>query len=87
MTSKEYKETLLKIAEEIDAIIIPSIWEEGGPLTAAEAIAMNLPIIGANIGGIPDFVKDGINGLLYQFDNPANLANKIKDIIDNPHIS
>jgi len=77
---------LFNIAKEIDAIIIPSIWEEGGPLTAPEAIAMQLPIIGANIGGIPDFVKDGINGLLYQFDNPANLANKIKDIIDNPHI-
>ncbi|HRS01990.1 MAG TPA: glycosyltransferase, partial [Bacteroidota bacterium] len=74
---------LVNIAKEIDAIIIPSIWEEGGPLTAPESIAMGLPIIGANIGGIPDFVQDGVNGLLYQYDNPASLAEKIQQIIDN----
>jgi len=60
--------------------------EEGGPLTAPESIAMGLPIIGANIGGIPDFVQDGVNGMLYQYDNPANLANRIQEIIDNPQI-
>ena len=77
---------LFHISKEIDAVIIPSIWEEGGPLTAPESIAMGLPIIGANIGGIPDFVQDGVNGMLYQYDNPANLANRIQEIIDNPQI-
>jgi predicted SAM-dependent methyltransferase len=77
---------LVNISKEIDAVIIPSIWEEGGPLTAPESIAMGLPIIGANIGGIPDFVQDGVNGMLYQYDNPASLAENIQQIIDNPEI-
>ncbi|HPD34094.1 MAG TPA: methyltransferase domain-containing protein, partial [Candidatus Kapabacteria bacterium] len=34
----------------------------------------------------PDFVQDGVNGLLYQYDNPASLAEKIQQILINPQI-
>ena len=72
------------IADNIDAIIIPSIWEDCAPLVVVEALAMGLPVIGANIGGIPDFIENGINGILFQSGNHIELANIIIDLINNP---
>jgi glycosyltransferase involved in cell wall biosynthesis len=81
----EYKfEEFPDIANNIDVIIIPSIWEDCAPLVVVEALAMGLPVIGANIGGIPDFINNGINGLLFQSGNHIELANILIDLINNP---
>ncbi|QQG46185.1 MAG: glycosyltransferase family 4 protein [Candidatus Niyogibacteria bacterium] len=45
-----------------------------------EAMAAGLPIIGTNVGGIPDFLRDGSNGLFCEIDDPKDLAFKIKRI-------
>ncbi|MDD2807006.1 MAG: glycosyltransferase family 4 protein [Patescibacteria group bacterium] len=42
-----------------------------------EAMAAGLPVIGTKVGGIPDFLIDGSNGLFCEVDNPSDLANKI----------
>lgn len=75
---------LQEIGKNLDCIVISSIWEEGGPLVAPEALAMGLPIVGANIGGIPDFVIDGLNGKLYNYNDPTDLARAIKYLYQNP---
>ena len=75
---------LPKIAENLDAIIISSILEEGAGLVIIESFAMKLPVIGARIGGIPDFIEDDINGKLYPYNSEQNLASIIKELIYNP---
>lgn len=66
----EYQpEALGEIASSCDIGIFPSIWEDCAPLVLLEMNAMRLPIIAANIGGIPDFVVDGVNGFLYEYDS------------------
>jgi len=72
-----------ELSKNLDCAIISSIVEEGGPLVAPELLSLGLPIIGANIGGIPDFVIDGFNGKLFQANNPANLADTVKFIFHN----
>jgi glycosyltransferase involved in cell wall biosynthesis/GT2 family glycosyltransferase/SAM-dependent methyltransferase len=72
------------IASELDAVIVPSIWEEGAGLVNVESLAMKLPIIGARIGGIPDFVSDRHNGRLYPAHSEHNLAAILDEIIENP---
>lgn len=57
------------------AVILPSEWYENGPYSAIEALQMYRPIIGANIGGIPELV-DG-NGYLFESGNPVDLRNKV----------
>ena len=49
---------------EADAFILPSVHEPFG-IVALEALQRGVPLIAANVGGIPDFVRDGENGLLF----------------------
>jgi len=78
-----------KIAEifaEIDILVVPSIWHENSPLVIQEAFLAKTPVIASRIGGIPELVKDGENGLLF---NPADikeLGEKIEYIINNPEV-
>lgn len=66
-----------------DAGIVPSVWWDNGPQTVMEFLACGLPVIGANLGGIPDFIRHEVNGLLFtgndRFDLAANLARVVAD--------
>ncbi len=56
-----------------DAFLFPSSTETLG-LVLLEAMAAGCPVVGANRGGIPDIVTDGVNGCLYDPDSPASLT-------------
>lgn len=64
-------------------IIIPSIWYENCPYSALETIAIGKPIVGANIGGIPELVIDEKTGLLYQYDDVSELTRKIEELFND----
>jgi glycosyltransferase involved in cell wall biosynthesis len=49
---------------EYDVVAVPSQWLETGPLVVLEAFAAGTPVIGSNIGGMAELVRDGVNGLL-----------------------
>lgn len=58
-------------------LIIPSEWYENNPMVAIEALAMGIPIIGSNIGGIPELVEEEKNGFLF---TPNDINDFIKTI-------
>lgn len=57
-----------------DALIFPSIWVENSPMSIAEAFCYGVPVIGSNIGAIPELVEHGTNGLLFDTGNATSLA-------------
>ena len=65
-----------------EVFVIPSI-REGLGFTSAEALACEKPVVGSNVGGIPDIVKDGYTGLLVKPGNPEELANAIIKLLNN----
>jgi glycosyltransferase involved in cell wall biosynthesis/ADP-heptose:LPS heptosyltransferase/2-polyprenyl-3-methyl-5-hydroxy-6-metoxy-1,4-benzoquinol methylase len=77
-------EDLPTIAGGLDAIILPSVWEDCAPLVIAEALALHLPVIAANIGGFSDFITDRVNGRLYRYDSVEELSHILKELIRNP---
>ena len=72
--------------ESFDIFALPSL-SEGLSSAILEAMAASLPIIATKVGGIPELVKDGENGLLVAPANPAGLARAIQRMADNPEES
>lgn len=67
-------------------VIVPSIWYENCPYSVMETLAVGKPVIGANIGGIPELVKNKENGLTYQYDKIEDLAEKINILFNKPEL-
>lgn len=62
-------------------IVIPSECYENNPMTIIEAYSLGKPAIGSNIGGIPEIIKHGETGYLFQMGNADELASRIKEAI------
>jgi len=69
--------------EQIDVLAVPSIYMETGPLVVLEAHTFGIPVMGANIGGIAERIRDGVNGWLLPFDDSAAWAAAMRDVATN----
>jgi len=69
-----------------DIYVHPSLFE-GLPNAIQEAMAIGLPIIASNIGGIPYVIRNGYNGFLFEPNNPEMLAKLIHYLINNPALA
>lgn len=84
---KSYRiEKINQILQEIDVGVIPSIWEEVFGIVGIEWLTAKIPVIGSNIGGIPEWLKDGENGFLASPNDAEQLAQKMKLFIKNPDL-
>jgi len=63
------------------AVVMPSEWYENAPLSLIESFAYGKPVIGARIGGIPDMIDDGMNGILFESGNANDLKEKIEHFV------
>ncbi len=68
----------------VDVAVIPSLWWDCAPLMVAECLAGRVPVLAARMGGIPDFVADGGNGLLFDGRDGADLARKLDRLAGEP---
>ena len=64
-------------------VVVPSIWYENCPYSILETLEIGKPVIGSNIGGIPELIEDGKNGYLYTYNNYEELVDKIKKLYKN----
>lgn len=76
-------EELSSLILQAKASVYPSIWYENCPLSVMESISLGTPVIGADIGGIPELVENGINGLLFKAGDAEDLVSKISQIYDD----
>lgn len=71
---------------EADYFVFPSTWHENSPLIILDALQSKTPIIGSQIGGITDIVKDGSNGLLFPMGDKSALQSLMQKVIDQPQL-
>jgi len=68
----------------VDWVIVPSIWWENAPLVIAEAHRQRRPVICADVGGMAEMVRDGIDGLHAPLGDAAGFAEIMRSAIENP---
>jgi len=68
-----------------DAFILPSYWE-GCPTSLLEAMAFGIPCVATSVGGIPEIIKDGENGILIPPKDPVALANALATLFQSPEL-
>jgi glycosyltransferase involved in cell wall biosynthesis len=72
------------IFSEIDVLVVPSLWWENAPITIHEAILTGTPVITADFGGMADFVRPGVNGLLFKVGDATDLARQMCFLLEDP---
>lgn len=84
------KNVKLKFGKELNELIegarfsvYPSEWYENCPFSIIESISLGTPVIASNIGGVPELVDNGINGMLFESGNSNDLSEKIKLLWNN----
>lgn len=82
--SGEELENLIRRAK---CSVYPSIWYENCPFSVMESIMYGTPVVGADIGGIPELIEDGKTGLLFTPDNTEEFENAISSIVNNDDLA
>ncbi|MEJ2628680.1 MAG: glycosyltransferase family 4 protein, partial [bacterium] len=66
-------------------VVMPSEWYENAPFVIYESFAMGKPVIGSDLGGIPELIEHGKTGLIFKARNVEMLAAKINFLLDSDH--
>lgn len=74
---------LPRIFQVTDVLVVPSIIPENSPNVIYEALSFGVPVIASRIGGIPEIVENGYNGLTFEAGNVNELADTIRYAYEN----
>jgi glycosyltransferase involved in cell wall biosynthesis len=78
-----YRDDIPRFMALAEVYVNASTGVEGQSQTTAQAFATRVPVVGTKVGGIPDLVRDGENGLLVEPKNPAQLAAAIDRLLQD----
>ena len=82
-----YREDVPDILAITDVSVLVSDSAEGVPQIVVQSLAMEKPVIGTDVGGIPELVRNGETGILIEPNNPDMLADKILFLIANRELA
>lgn len=71
-----FKANVPQIMRALDILVVPSLSEPFGRVVI-EAMAMKTPVIASRVGGIPDIIEDGVNGILIPLKNPKAISEAV----------
>ena len=80
------KEALLDVINRASFIIVPSECYENFPYSVMESMVCSKPVIAANIGGLPEMVKDGVTGFFFESGNAVSLKGKIDLLLNDTQL-
>ena len=64
----------------VDAVVIPSVWEEAFPYSALEAMSVGRAIVASDVGGLPELVQPKVNGLLFKPGDAGDLNRALGEL-------
>jgi len=80
-TNRSWKDAM-HIIKSSRMVVVPSRMESL-PTTVKEAFYLNVPVIGADVGGIPELIKHNETGLIIPPENPSKLAEAVNELLSD----
>lgn len=62
-------------------MVLPAEWSENNPLTIIESQSLGTPVLGADIGGIPELIEEGVSGMTFKSGDVEDLKDKIRKMM------
>lgn len=78
------REALADVFAATDVVVVPSMWHEVAAIVIQEAQAAGLPVVATTLGGSPELIKDGVDGLLFDAFADGALAAVFARLADEP---
>jgi glycosyltransferase involved in cell wall biosynthesis len=75
---------LIRLYQDVDLLVLPSIWHESYGLPVAEAMASGVPVVASRCGGLPELVDHGVTGWLVPRADVDSLVTTLGDLLDDP---
>ena len=75
-------EDAMKIIKSSSVVVVPSRMESL-PTTVKEAFYLNVPVIGTDVGGIPELIENNETGIIIPPENPSKLAQAVNELLSN----
>jgi glycosyltransferase involved in cell wall biosynthesis len=76
----------VRLLSTADCVVLPSLWPESALVTIQEAFQFGPVAIASRIGGIPEMVRDGVNGLLVEPGDEAGIAAAMERLRQSPEL-
>lgn len=67
--------------------VVPSRWHENQPLSVLESLAAGVPVVATDMGGLPEVIRHGVNGLIVQPDSATSLAGALLAYLAQPEVA
>jgi glycosyltransferase involved in cell wall biosynthesis len=77
-------EQLGELLQDIDVAVLPSMWWDCAPLVAAECLAARVPLVVPRLGGLPESIRDGVDGLSFEPLDADDLTRVLDRLADEP---
>ena len=81
-----YVDSAPALLKTLDVVVVPSLSEASG-LTAMEAMALGVPVVATEVGGLSEVVENGATGLLVPPADEQALARAVTRLLENPELS
>ena len=80
-----YQREIAPYFDLFDAFLLPSA-NEGTPVVAIEALAAQRPVVATRVGGVPDVVREGVDGFLVDVGDVDGLAGRLAELARDPEL-
>jgi glycosyltransferase involved in cell wall biosynthesis len=74
------------LMQELDLVVVPSLWYENSPQVIREAFAYRIPVVATRLGGMAELVRDEVDGLLFERGSVAGLAAQLRRVVEDPSL-
>jgi glycosyltransferase involved in cell wall biosynthesis len=64
-----------------DVVVVPSVWQEPAGLVVIEGMASGRPVVATRVGGIPEYIKDGVTGILVERRSAQQIADAVGQLL------